>query len=274
VLKLQVFLSQLEGFTDLPITGVFDQATYEAVGIFQERYFSDVLEPWGHSEETHFVYILTKKKVNEIVCQRAFPINLQQAQEISQFRAFLESLRASGVPVSEIPTTSEPVNTEGPVSSGILSPNGEEFVMGEKNGATTSTATTATSSTGFFGRFDGLQSVASAVFSLPRGWDETVNALVILLAIILAVYLAARALVERLSRNTIIVASREITRKTLVFIAGLVIAVTACFLFGYYVVILPLLVLIVALAAYLLYVTLTKKEDHEVITFLDSSKEN
>jgi len=274
VLKLQVFLSQLEGFTDLPITGVFDQATYKAVGIFQERYFGDILEPWGHTEETHFVYILTKKKVNEIVCQRAFPINVQQAQEIAQFRAFLESLRNSGVPASEIPTPTptEPVNNEEPISGGILSPNGEEFVMGEENGNATSTATTATSSTGFFGRIDGLQGVASAIFSLPNGWDETVNALVILLAVILAVYLAARALVERLSRNTVIVPSRENTRKTLVFIAGLVIAVIACFIFGYYVVVLPLLVLIVALATYLLYKTLTKKEDLEVITLIDSSK--
>lgn len=86
VLKLQLFLKNLEGFTNLPITSVYDQATIDAVNIFQMRYKDDVLTPWGHTAPTSYVYILTKKKVNEIFCKVAFPVTSAQQEEIDNYR--------------------------------------------------------------------------------------------------------------------------------------------------------------------------------------------
>ena len=96
VTKLQIFLQQLEGEIGLQVTGIFDQATFDAVSRFQNKYELDILTPWGYTDPTGYVYILTKKKINEIVCQLAFPVTPLQQEEIDAFRAFLESLRNQG----------------------------------------------------------------------------------------------------------------------------------------------------------------------------------
>jgi hypothetical protein len=88
--KLQYFLKTFEGFNNLAITGVFDQSTFDAVSAFQQKYKTDVLDPWGYNEPTGYVYITTKKKVNEIYCKTAFPLTLQQLSEIDAFRTLLE----------------------------------------------------------------------------------------------------------------------------------------------------------------------------------------
>src|SRR5690606_6805789 len=54
---------------------------------------------WGHTGPTGYVYYTTQKKVNEIYCQRLFPLNEGQIQEIIAFRALLESLRNQGIDI-------------------------------------------------------------------------------------------------------------------------------------------------------------------------------
>ncbi len=93
VKKLQVFLRDLEGFTGLPVNGIYDETTIQAVDVFQLRYKDDVLTPWGHTDSTDFTYILTKKKVNEIYCKFAFPVTPQEQIEIDTYRAFLLALK-------------------------------------------------------------------------------------------------------------------------------------------------------------------------------------
>ncbi len=88
VLKLQSFLNVFEG-EKLSLSGVFDQYTFDAVSRFQLKYDSDILSPWGHDNSTGFVYILTKKKVNEIYCSTLFPVSASQQQEIDAFRSML-----------------------------------------------------------------------------------------------------------------------------------------------------------------------------------------
>ena len=97
VRKLQIFLRDLEGFSDMKITGVYDDQTIKYLNAFQVRYFSDILEPWGHTGPTEYTYILTKKKVNEIYCRMAFPVTSLQQLEIDTFRNFLLSLRNAGI---------------------------------------------------------------------------------------------------------------------------------------------------------------------------------
>ncbi len=96
VTRLQAFLKTFEGETNLPITGIFDQATLDAVTRFQTKYQGDILSPWGYSAPTGYVYILTKKKINELFCNAAFPLTDAQQSEIDRVRALVEQLRQSG----------------------------------------------------------------------------------------------------------------------------------------------------------------------------------
>src|SRR3989338_5972197 len=86
VLKLQSFLNVFEK-ENLSLTGVYNQATFEAVERFQIKYNDDILIPWGDKVTTGFVYILTKKKVNEIYCKALFPVTKAEQNEIDNFRS-------------------------------------------------------------------------------------------------------------------------------------------------------------------------------------------
>jgi len=106
VLKLQAFLINFEGHSNLSLTGVFDQTTFDAVSAFQTKYFKDILEPWGHTGPTGYVYILTLKKINEIYCQKIFPLNQAQINEIAAFKASLTQPiveQVGGISTSTVP---------------------------------------------------------------------------------------------------------------------------------------------------------------------------
>jgi len=105
VLKLQTFLNDFEGF-DLEVTGFYDTTTFNAVKTFQEKYASDILEPWGMDLSTGYVYITTIKKINEIYCNKFIDFDIEaltqdEQQEVIDFRNLLESLRAQGLPIPE-----------------------------------------------------------------------------------------------------------------------------------------------------------------------------
>ena len=77
VMKLQLFLNifkDLFGGTANPITGTFGATTDVNVKAFQERYRSEILDPWfnigivPHNRATGFVYKTTLWKINDIVC--------------------------------------------------------------------------------------------------------------------------------------------------------------------------------------------------------------
>ena len=96
VKKLQQFLKDFEGFSDLEVSGIFDQATFDAVSLFQSKYRSDILDPWGIEVPTGYVYYTTQKKINEIQCKKAFPLTQNQQAEISSFNALLNELQTEG----------------------------------------------------------------------------------------------------------------------------------------------------------------------------------
>jgi len=85
VLKVQSFLNVFEK-ESLSLTGVYNQATFDAVVRFQNKYASDILTPWGDKVTTGFVYILTKKKINEIYCNTIYPLSQGDQNEIDIFR--------------------------------------------------------------------------------------------------------------------------------------------------------------------------------------------
>ncbi len=75
VRNLQFFLNSFEGFK-LAVTGEYDEPTVEAVKVFQKRYETDILAPWNIEEPTGFVYLTTKKAINERFCGslQSFPL--------------------------------------------------------------------------------------------------------------------------------------------------------------------------------------------------------
>lgn len=89
VVKLQTFLRDEEGFSNVRVNGVYDRATYNAVVNFQERYFSDVLAPWFNQHGTGRVFVTTKKKINEIHCARI-------SKPVNECRYFTEYARLGG----------------------------------------------------------------------------------------------------------------------------------------------------------------------------------
>jgi hypothetical protein len=66
--KLQNFLIVYEGDINLSVTGIYDQATYNAVLKFQTKYATEILAPWGDSAPTGYVYSATEKEINELYC--------------------------------------------------------------------------------------------------------------------------------------------------------------------------------------------------------------
>lgn len=86
VSKLQDFLNAELGLT-LPVNGIFDGTTEEAVKAFQKKYWELVLKPWfglpasgisGEDTPTGFVYQTTRWEINNIFCpgSEAFPSTL------------------------------------------------------------------------------------------------------------------------------------------------------------------------------------------------------
>lgn len=73
VTKLQMFLSIVMGLPT-PVTGIFDTTTEANVKLFQEKYRSEILDPWfkrgivPHDRPTGFVYKTTRWKINDIIC--------------------------------------------------------------------------------------------------------------------------------------------------------------------------------------------------------------
>lgn len=68
VSKLQSFLVDQEGFTNVQVTGVFDNATDAAVRAFQEKHSGIVLGPWAIQKGTGYVYRTTTKRINDLYC--------------------------------------------------------------------------------------------------------------------------------------------------------------------------------------------------------------
>lgn len=87
VIKLQLFLNifkDMYGGVENPVTGFFGPITDANVKAFQEKYRSEVLDPWftqgivPHNRPTGFVYKTTKWKINSIVCPDSVtPVNFE-----------------------------------------------------------------------------------------------------------------------------------------------------------------------------------------------------
>src|SRR3989344_9585607 len=169
MLKLQTFLNAFEK-ENISLTATFDQATFEAVSRFQNKYFSDILEPWGHTAPTGFVYILTKKKINEIYCNTLLSLSASERDEIAAFRAFLKSHLGSGV-------------------GGYVGSSGSGSATGTVGSANGTAGGTVVPTPGSIAK-SVARNLAVSVFSIPQnasGWIMWLIIILILAAIISAI---------------------------------------------------------------------------------------
>ncbi len=68
--KLQNFLNDRQG-ESLPVDGIYNQDDFEAVKRFQLKYKTEVLDIWGLTEPTGYVYLTTRNKINSFYCSAA-----------------------------------------------------------------------------------------------------------------------------------------------------------------------------------------------------------
>ena len=157
VLKLQRFLKDLGGFTNLKETGLYDAATLAAVHEFQKINAAQILTPWGATRSTGYVYYTTKKTINEIYCKfiRKFPLTSQQEAEITRVKALGENWRApNSIPLAP-PLVPAPKNIKPPV---LYTPASEEPEVGgsqtgREQSATVGLSATSTPAGGWFRGF-------------------------------------------------------------------------------------------------------------------------
>jgi hypothetical protein len=123
VKKLEWFLNEFEG-ESLAVNGIYEQVDFDAVSRFQEKYMEDILTPWNHNKATGYVYITTKKKINELYCEREFPLTSEQEAEVAAFSARFLGAPATGDGAFDL--------TDDPES-----PTVEDFERGEVGGAET-----------------------------------------------------------------------------------------------------------------------------------------
>ena len=88
VTRLQTVLKNYEG-ANIKINGIYDAATIAATEAFQRKYGSDILAPWGISNSTGYVYLTTRREINQIYCHftQNFPLTASEQAIIAASRA-------------------------------------------------------------------------------------------------------------------------------------------------------------------------------------------
>jgi uncharacterized repeat protein (TIGR01451 family) len=238
VMKLQAFLKNFEGHNNVVVTGIFDQATFDAVSAFQMKYFKDILEPWGHTGPTGYVYILTLKKINEIYCQRLYPLDQAQINEIAAFKSLLESLRARGINTDVSPTV-ELLNTEAVEKDSQASTTPEVLPV-----------------VGYSWPFKGqnIRNLAAVLLAVPPTLLEVAKCLYWFILVLIILCCLGHVLKNVFYIDEFANQRRRFTTKWLTIVIGLVCSLILFYILHWWCLLLPLIItLIIALIWWLTY---------------------
>jgi hypothetical protein len=172
VTKLQQFLNTYEGF-NLAITGVYDEATFNAVKAFQAKYINETMAPWGWKVGSGIVSFTTKKKINEIYCKSNFNLDPELLARIQAYKIRLLTPPAAPKPaplpveIEEGTTTPENPGIEvgfniPALNSAPLGPlNDTNPVENQGNNPRTQTASVSDASSGLL---DGILDIFNKIF--------------------------------------------------------------------------------------------------------------
>ena len=119
VRRLQTVLHDNES-ADIVVNGVYDTPTLLATRAFQQKYASEILTPWRLDAPTGFVYLTTRKKINEIYCRntRQFPLSQAESAVIERLTASSNTTIVSRPRTAPAPARSQPQsNAPAPVVS-------------------------------------------------------------------------------------------------------------------------------------------------------------
>lgn len=132
VKRMQGILKNFEG-ADVEETGVYDAKSVAAINAFQLKYADEVLTPWGIKTPTGYVFLTTRKKLNEVYCKNAtFPLTLDEQQHIELVKSTsvaAPATHASAAPVkpktvvatTSVTTASEKEESAAPVTGNRIS---------------------------------------------------------------------------------------------------------------------------------------------------------
>ncbi len=232
VMKLQSFLKVYMGYDAVTINGVFDQATYDAVGNFQDKYKDEILTPWGETAPTHYAYILTLKKVNEIYCGNNVAITPEQQHEIDVYRALLQSGGGVGLPIVgyQTSTSTEVLTALVPITSTSTLAIAEPINKGQN-----------------------LRNLASAILTTPDSLRDKLQCLYEFALILSVLYLLGAILKNVLYTDT----SENVLKRFIVgwstLVLGLLGAIAASYILNEYCLILPLIVVLIFSVAWVIF---------------------
>lgn len=146
-----------EGFS-VDINGTFDDKTFEAVKAFQLKYADDILKPWGLTQPTGYVYLTTRKKLNEVFCKGTteFPLTPEEQAIVGGFGTGGADTDGQGAPAG-ITGNGEPQGGNTPGSTGGNPDGGDTGngtpTGGDDTGETEDGSSFFDSVKSFFGRF-------------------------------------------------------------------------------------------------------------------------
>lgn len=246
VAKLQAFLNVNQGYSEVAINGVFDDATYEAVKKFQVRYNDEVLNPWGYedNEPTGFVYITTRKKINEIYCNTAFPLSDEQLLEIAEYRL-------AGL-VAEVARLGGGDNGIGGSGDGSKPGVGSNIVIDDKGNVLGGTTSEEMDRSETKEKTCALCTFASFALSSPETLPDILGCIFSFLLSLALIYIVASLIVGFQNTENLSVKQVRI-RKLILFVLGTIVALLVAVLFDLYCLIIPLIAVLVILAAGLLW---------------------
>jgi len=237
---LQAFLKGVEGY-DVEVTGFFGEKTDAAVRAFQLKYASDILDPWGITESTGYVYYTTQKKINEIYCERDFPLSNTQAEEIEMCRAMhLDELFGIG----------------GHQDGTVLGVEGASGQIGTATSTSVTLALTDSESEedgeSFFDATERrISNVAAAAFTFPSTPRDMVFYGLWLVLILALIYILG-SLIAGMKDGHMSIAQVRI-RKIVYFMVGTLAGLVVAVVLGLSALIVPLIIVIILLAIGLLY---------------------
>lgn len=269
VTKLQEFLNQFEG-EKLLVTGVFGKETYSAVVRFQEKYANDILLPWGYEKGTGYVYILTQKKINEIVCNTFFPLTSAQLQEIGDFniKNAVTLTRDTLTTVKTVPAEVAPISVEKAVEPMVEATTTKPLIVPIKDtGASIPTEPvsnnlgTATVANIFSGNNQQVknnqvatlgnmartssQGLFSLIFNMPENSADLLRGVLNFVFILVLVYITSNIIAHADDQS---ISIRQIRSRKLAFYSlGTAIFVPISLLLNFYILILPLIITTIAL---------------------------
>lgn len=113
VKRVQGILKMFEG-ADVEETGEYDEKSEAAIKAFQLKYADEVLTPWAIQAPTGYVFLTTRKKLNEVYCKNTltFPLTEEEQGHIDLVKKASMKVPTAAKPAAAAATKPKPTEVE------------------------------------------------------------------------------------------------------------------------------------------------------------------